>query len=130
MLSAAWVAAWFIAHGCSPACAAGITANLEAESALDPCIVSTSGIGLAQWAGERRRRLQRLLGRGWCGAEAQLGHILTELDEFGIRERLFRSTDPSAAARLFMLEFEKPRNRDPRNRAARARALYGVLRGR
>jgi hypothetical protein len=118
---------WLGMHGCTLACASGIAANLEAESGLDPKVVGPSGIGLAQWSGNRRRRLVCLFSDQWREPELQVAFMVTELEEMGLRDRLFGMTDPGEAAKVFMLRFERPKQRNPARRVARARALYSEL---
>lgn len=115
--------------GCSTSCQAGMLSNIEAESgpAMNPCIVSASGIGWIQWAGVRRRRIMRELGAAWCRPSAQIAYIIRELAEMKLRDRLFAMTDPAEAARFVMLAYERPRSRDPRHRMARAREIYRDL---
>lgn len=112
--------------GCGAPCAAGIIANFQAESNLQPCAIGPSGVGLAQWSGARKRRLLSL-GARWCDPRAQLDFVIAELREFGLLDRLFGATDPAVAARDFMLLFERPRSRDPRYREGLARSIYGRL---
>lgn len=121
------IVAWLAVAGCKLPCAAGIVANFEAEVGprLNPCTVSRSGAGLAQWAGARRRRMLAALGADWCtGYARQLAFVDAELREIGLRDRLYAATDPGAAAALFVRGYEQPRNRDPRRRMARAREIY------
>ncbi len=126
------LAAMLAVHGCIGPCSAGILANFEAEvgPALDPCTSSSSGMALPQWAGARKRRMLATLGAGWCNAERQIELVFTELREMRLLDLMLRQTDPGQAARMFMLEFERPRMRDPRHRMERARTIYRELGGR
>ncbi len=128
-VSALALASWLSLHGCSAACGAGIIANLERESGLDPAASSRTGVGLPGWAGPRRRRMQRLLGAGWRDGVSQLRHIVVELGEFGVRDRLFGETDPGQAAMLFFHGFEwpDPKKPLPAGCARRALELYRVF---
>lgn len=127
MTMAAVIAGWLALHGCATPCQAGILANIEAESGLDPCAVSASGVGLVQYAGNRRRQLLATLTRDWCDPRRQVEYIIADIAALGLRDRLFSAADPAAAAVLFAREFERPANRDYRHRAARARELYQWL---
>lgn len=125
-MTIAFIAGWLHLAGCSVACQSGIIANLEPESRLQPCIVTRSGAGLAQWAGARRRRLLATYRERWCDLNNQLSFLVTELTEMGLRDRLFASTSPEAAATLFRDQFERPRIRAA-SRKRRAREIYGQL---
>lgn len=125
-MTIALIAGWLTLHGCSIACASGITANIEQESGGQPCTVTRSGIGVAQWSGARRRRLLATYRERWCDLNNQLSFLVTELTEMGLRERLFASTSPEAAAVLFRDQFECPRYRSA-SRERRAREIYGQL---
>ena len=123
------IVTYLAAHGCGLPCSAGLLANFvtEAGPSLDPCIINQVQAGLAQWQGARRRRLFATLGNRWCQIDAQLGFVFTELREMGVLDRLLRATDPGEAARMFMLDFERPRNRNPGGRMAKARDIYREL---
>lgn len=114
------VITWLTLHGCSLIGAAGITANLQVESGLDPASVSRSGIGLSQYAGIRRLRFLAALGARWRDGETQLGYVRQEAIALGIWDRVCSARSAATAATIFMREFERPRNRDPRRRAALA----------
>lgn len=120
---------WLAAHGCSAACGAGIVANLDTESGLNACVVGRSGIGLPQWAGDRRRRLLAALGPDWCNPDKQLAFMLDELIKMGLAGRLFAMTNPAAATRLFFFRFERPRSKDPAARERRAWRFYRLFAG-
>lgn len=123
------LATWLALHHCSLACASGIIANFEAEVGpkLDPCTISPSYAGLPQLLGPRKRRLLAMLGESWCNSEKQLEFVVAELRELKLLDRLFAMTDPSQAAKLFMLSYEKPRNRNPHHRMTRAREIFRLL---
>lgn len=117
------VVTWLTLHGCSMSGAADIAAHLKVESRLDPSAVGRSGLGLPQWAGHRRARMIAALGSRWRDGYAQLAFLRNEAIELGIWPRVCAATDPGAAAAIFM-DYERPRNRDPRHRASIARAIY------
>ena len=119
-----YVVSYLTVHGCGLAGSAGIVANLQAESGLITSKIGPSGIGLAQWAGTRRRRLIATLGSNWSSAAGQLDYLLTELREFGLWGAVCKAADPSVAARVFMLKDERPRNHDPASRERHAREIY------
>lgn len=111
--AAAQALAYFQARGWSAAQAAGIVANLLAESALDPDAVNpTSGArGIAQWLGSRVKDFQTFAGHGLQGSSLmeQLAFIQYELTnkESGTARRLRYATDAGQAASVFDLGFER-----------------------
>lgn len=117
--------AWLILHHCAPPGAAGIAANLEVESRLNPRASSRSGLGLAQWAGRRRAGLQAALGANLYRAEAQLGYLLGELRALGLWREVCEARSPGSAAAVFMLRYERPNHRSTTRRARRAGIIYG-----
>ena len=115
-------------QGCSLAGSAGIVANLEFESGLNPAKVSISGAGLPQWAGVRRIRMIAALGPSWwSNGYRQVDYLLAELRAFGLWDAVCGEVDPSRAASVFMLKDERPRNRNPAARERRAREMYEEL---
>ena len=74
---------YFVNQGWAPEQAAGLVANLEAESSLNPDAVGDNGrsYGLAQWHGDRQARYQALMGRPIQGStfEDQLAFVHAEL---------------------------------------------------
>jgi hypothetical protein len=115
-------------HGCSLAGAAGVVANLQAESGLNPEAVRGGQLGLPQWQGARRRRLLATFGRRWRDPVAQVSLIVAELRELRLWAPVCGAgADAEAAARIFMLEFERPRARNPSYRMGLARAVYGQM---
>ena len=110
MLTSWIISTWLATAGCGINCASGVIANLKVESKLEHCIVTKSGAALAQWAGARKQRLMREH-PDWCTRPtSQLEFLVHELKEIGTWESLKRSPSPEAAARQFMLEFERPRS--------------------
>lgn len=115
VVSATFILGWLAAHGCSAACGAGIVGNLQAESSLRACIHGPAGLGLPQWMGARAERFLNHFGDRVCRVEDQLVFLIQELDEIGIKGRLFAETNPRRAAALFMFAFEKPKHQDARH---------------
>ena len=76
---------FFIQQGWTPEQAAGLVANLQAESGqnLDPNIFGDggAGYGIAQWHGSRQRDFQRIMGKPLKGSslEDQLKFVQWEL---------------------------------------------------
>ena len=127
IVSSAFILGWFAMHGCSAACGAGIVSNLQTESSLQACVRGPNGLGLAQWMGDRATKFLNRFGNRMCRVEDQLVFIIEELDELGIKGRLFAETNPRRAAALFMHVFERPKHRDARHtekRCRKAEELY------
>ena len=74
---------YFIGAGWTPAQAAGIVANLEAESSLNPAAVGDGGkaYGIAQWHPDRQANFATTIGRDIRGSsfEDQLAFVHAEL---------------------------------------------------
>ena len=121
------VMTWLTLNGCGVPGAAGIAANLVVESGLDPGAIG-SGVGLAQWAGHRRRQFLAYVGVRWRDGHAQLAYLKQEAIDLGVWGPVCAARDPGAAAGSWMLRFERPRNRDPSRRAALARQIYAEAR--
>lgn len=118
------VVAWLTAHGCPLPGAVGITANLWAESRLDPA-ARGSGLGLGQLVGPRRTRMLVVLGSRWREMEAQLGYIMAEalsrLDRRGVSDwdATCASPDYGTAVVTWLVRYERGRGLARRLRAAR-----------
>jgi len=107
--------AYFQSQGWSKAQAAGIVANLDAESGMDPNIHQHGGgpgYGLAQWEGPRQASF-----REWAGKDIQdstfgeqLQFIQWELThtESGAGRALHGASSPSEAASIVTRLYERP----------------------
>jgi hypothetical protein len=90
---------YFIQQGWTPEQAAGIVANLQAESydRIDPAAVGDAGkgYGIAQWHGSRQRDFERVMGKPLKGSglEDQLKFVQWELTDP-------KSTERRSGARL------------------------------
>ena len=90
---------YFIQQGWTPEQAAGIVANLQAESyeRIDPAAVGDEGkgYGIAQWHGSRQRDFERVMGKPLKGSglEDQLKFVQWELTDP-------KSTERRSGARL------------------------------
>ena len=90
---------YFIQQGWTPEQAAGLVANLQAESgqSLNPNVFGDggAGYGIAQWHGSRQRDFQRIMGRPLTGSslEDQLKFVQWELTDP-------KSTERRSGARL------------------------------
>jgi hypothetical protein len=106
---------FFVAQGWSPAQAAGIVANLDAESGLHHDAAGDSGraFGLAQWHPDRQAAFARFAERGIRGAsfEQQLAfvhHELTAGPERAAGERLRGAASAAEAGAIVSRFYERP----------------------
>lgn len=122
----------FLANEWTPAQAAGIVANLEAESGLRPDAVGDGGLafGIAQWHPDRQANFARAMGgniRGSSLAE-QLEFVHWELTntESAAGNALRGCATPSAAAEVVCRHYERPADKDgeSRKRAERAEQVF------
>jgi len=116
---------FFVDNGYTPAQAAGIVGNLEAESGFNTTIVSSvsgeSSQGLAQWnpAGGRLQELKLFASRNnydWRNFSVQLQYIIYELNNYAYfgKSRLVKCTkftggkDDKNSTWIFMKYYERP----------------------
>ena len=121
-----------VKDGVSPAAAAGIVGNIEAESGFDPAAIEKGtgiGRGLIQWSYGRRDAFEAWAARNNLdpdSMEANYGYLLYEMKgndgnqwmprsdtpkELQVRsyqEYLEKAKDPETAAKLFMYNYERP----------------------
>lgn len=127
------VVQFFQSQGWSRNKAAGIAANLTAESALNPQAVGDNGkaYGLGQWHGDRQKAFAAWAGRGIQGSslEQQLKFVQYELTQGNEKAAgaLLRNApdDPRMAGGIVSREYERPR--DAAGEAARRGALAASL---
>jgi LysM repeat protein len=106
---------FFIGQGWSPEQAAGLVANLQAESGqkLDPNIFGDggAGYGIAQWHGARQRDFQRVMNRPLKGSslEDQLKFVQWELTHSEKRagDRLKAAKSAAEAAAIVDQYYER-----------------------
>jgi LysM repeat protein len=106
---------YFIQQGWTPEQAAGLVANLQAESGtkLDPNIFGDggAGYGIAQWHGSRQRDFQREMGRPLKGSslEDQLKFVQWELEHTEKRagQRLKNAKSAAEAAAIVDQYYER-----------------------
>lgn len=128
-----------VARGLPLHVAQGITANLIAESGLNPGINeiaplvpgSRGGYGLAQWTGPRRTQYEgyaRDRGSDLADTNAQLDFLLWELNntERGAWNALQGTSDARSAAQVFSDKFLRPGIPHMDRRLAEAERLSGV----
>src|SRR6185436_19240736 len=104
--------------------AAGIVGNLHAESGFSTSIKGDptkpgGSRGLAQWDSTRWANMQNWAKKQGLDPNAlttQAGFVDQELRAMpGIRNQLMKATDPSRAADLFALKFERPKGAETGN---------------
>ena len=112
-------------HGVSPAVAAGILANIEAESGFRTDAVGDGGTsgGLFQHHAGRWNALKQFAqrrGRPWTDWRVQVDFAIQEARDMGID---LSASDPKDAAYQWTVKFERPANmkQQGQRRAARAR---------
>ena len=122
---------YFIGRGLTPAQAAGIVGNLQAESGpnLRMDVVGDGGraMGIAQWHPDRRRNFERWKGKPFAEStfRDQLDFIWwefhnTELNAF---RRLRRATSAEQAAAIIDQYYERSSGQHRQRRIANAAAL-------
>jgi len=110
---------FFIRQGWTPAQAAGIVANLQAESGLRPDAVGDGGLafGVAQWHPDRQAAFQNFSGRVIRGStfEEQLRFVQHELSTGGeVRagQLLRGAASARDAGSIVSRNYERPADRD------------------
>jgi hypothetical protein len=110
---------YFIGQGWTREQAAGIVANLVAESNLQPAVVGDHGraAGIAQWHADRQAAFQAQMNRPIQGStlEEQLQfvqHELTDGDERGAGRLLRQAATAQEAGAIISRHYERPRDRD------------------
>lgn len=125
---------FFESQGWSRAQAAGIVANLQAESRLENGIQQTGGgpgYGLAQWEGPRQAAFRQWAGHDIHGSsfDEQLRFIQHELthSESGAGNALRRATNAGDAAEIVTRLYERPADTAGQSvyRAGLARQIFG-----
>lgn len=120
---------FFVAQGLSPAQAAGIIGNLQAESGqgLDPEIVnpSSGATGIAQWLGSRWNPALKT-GNAAIDFQAQLQYIWQELNgpEASALRALRGATTAADAATVFSNLYERGGGADNGTRASYATSIF------
>ena len=105
---------YFVGMGWTPAQAAGIVANLIAESNLNPAAVGDGGraYGVGQWHGDRQRNFAAIIGKDIRGSslEDQLAFVHAELNrtEKQAGDLLRGCRTPSDAAACITQSYERP----------------------
>lgn len=110
---------YFVGQGWTAAQAAGIVANLQAESGLRPGAVGDGGraYGIAQWHPDRQAAFQRFSGRAIQGStfEEQLRfvqHELTRGGEVRAGNRLRNANSANEAGSIVSQYYERPADRE------------------
>ena len=109
---------YFTKTGWSPVAAAGIAANLMAESSGDATVVNASDhAGLAQWDEKRQKMFRQMFGKALSSATAQeqMAFVNWELTKGPYRSvgaALRLAKTPAEAADIVLRGYEKPKNLD------------------
>jgi len=109
---------YFVSMGWTPAQAAGIVANLVAESNLNPAAVGDGGqaYGIAQWHPDRQAGFQALIGHpmGGSSLENQLAWVHAELQgtEKAAGDILRTCTTAAQAGACVSTRYERPADRE------------------
>jgi hypothetical protein len=118
--------------GLTPAQAAGVAGNLQVESGFNPAALNRKegAIGLAQWEGGRRTRLQQFAAsRGTSETDlgTQIDYLIYELQgpESGALAKLKATSDPASAAAAFDQYYERSAGSSRSTRVADAQAIAG-----
>jgi hypothetical protein len=110
---------YLLDYGFSDAQAAGIMGNLMQEHRMQ-----TSGDGLAQWTGGRRKALRSRA--NYTSVYVQLDFLMYELNGpyINVRNRLYSSTGIDQATMIFQNGYERPGIPAASKRLAYAHAIY------
>jgi LysM repeat protein len=125
---------YFVGQGWTRQQAAGIVANLQTESGLQPNARGDGGLayGIGQWHPDRQAAFQAFTGRSIQGSsyEDQLRFVQHELthSESGAGSRLHRATSAYDAGGVVSRDYERPADREG-EAARRGRAAERILRG-
>lgn len=125
---------YFVAQGWTPAQAAGLVANLQAESGLDPKATGDGGkaAGIAQWHPDRQRVFLEKYGKPVQDATLQeqlafVHHELTEGNEQVAGQALRQARTAADAGAVVSRQYERPKNADV-EAMTRARLAHELLR--
>lgn len=126
---------FFIQQGWTPEQAAGIVANLQAESydRIDPAAIGDRGraYGIAQWRGPRQQQFEKIAGKPLKGSslEDQLNFVNWELHntESSAGKRLKQATTAAEAAAVIDQYYERSSGIHRANRIASAKALLPTV---
>lgn len=127
---------YFVAQGYSPQAAAGIVGNLVHESNLNTTVEGDIGYkggssrAIAQWRGERLKRLKEKYGNNWTDFNNQLEFVKYELETTHKKanERLRNSKDAYEAGQAFSDLYEIPavKYKDNKNRQNKVNKIYSL----
>lgn len=126
---------FFVAKGWTPAQAAGIVANLQAESGLRPDAVGDGGqaYGVAQWHPDRQQHFANIIGKDIRGStlDEQLSFVHAELNMWEkVAGDALRSCETAEQAGMCVSKlYERPADREGEatKRAALAAKLFATL---
>ena len=126
---------FFIQQGWTPEQAAGVVANLQAESSdrIDPAAIGDKGhaYGIAQWRGPRQQRFEKLAGRPLKGSslEDQLNFVNWELHNSESRagDQLKQAKTAAEAASVIDQYYERSSGAARQQRIASAKSLLTAV---
>lgn len=125
------ITSFLVGKGLTPAQAAGVEGNFYIESRFDPTAYNAKegAIGLAQWEGDRRTKLQqyaRSQGRTETDLMTQLGFLWQELQgpEKSALSALRGAGSASEAAAVFDQKFERSSGASRQGRVDAANSIY------
>jgi hypothetical protein len=124
---------FFLDHGWTPEQAAGLVANLQAESydRIDPAADHAGAYGIAQWRGSRKRDFEQEMGIPLRGSSLldQLKFVQHELNnkESKAGNLLKQATTAAEAAAIVDQFYERSGNATRQQRIAAAKSLLTAL---
>jgi len=124
---------FFLDHGWTPEQAAGLVANLQAESYdhIDPAAEHAGAYGIAQWRGSRKRDFEEEMGRPLKGSSLmdQLKFVQHELNnkESKAGQLLKQATTAAEAAEIVDKFYERSGGAARQQRIAAAKSLLTAM---
>jgi LysM repeat protein len=124
---------FFLDHGWTPEQAAGLVANLQAESyeRIDPAADHAGAYGIAQWRGSRKRDFEEEMGRPLKGSSLmdQLKFVQHELNnkESKAGQLLKQATTAAEAAEIVDKFYERSGGAARQQRIAAAKSLLTAM---
>ena len=128
--------AWLMTQGLSHNGATGVVGNLIQESGLRTGAVGDKGtsFGIAQWhkgRGDALKKFAASKGLAYTDLEAQKMFLLKEMNTYGSMMKQLKDPNVSImdAAKVFMTDFERPKDQSDAAAAKRASLGIGAMQG-
>jgi hypothetical protein len=128
--------AWLITQGLSHNGATGVVGNLIQESGLRTGAVGDNGtsFGIAQWhkgRGDALKKFAASKGLAYTDLEAQKMFLMKEMKTYGSMMKQLKDPNVSImdAAKVFMTDFERPKDRSDAAASKRASLGIGAIQG-